>query len=256
MTAPERAPLGAALALLLTVTSLAGSLSPVLTAVAIGAMAIMVAAGWTDLLELPDALGSRIVIIATGVVGAALTLAGTGGPTPLQGVAIVAAAGLLAAFAQQMLRRDRRALTLSLTGTVSGSLLVALSCCWTLAAAESAGTPAAGIVTAAAAGLTVALLLEDTPLPGALRLPLAMLAAAAVTGLLCAQLGDVPGLLAAAPALLGAGLGLLLGLGAGGVHQLLGSTLVSREPTASLAVAAAPVGTIGVAVLMAVRILG
>jgi len=249
MTAPERAPLGAALALLLTVTSLAGPHAPGLIAVAVGAMAIMVAAGWTELLELPDALGSRVVITATGVVGAALTLLGTDRPSPLQGVAVVAAVGLLAAFVQQMLRRERRALTLSLTGTVSGSLLVALSCCWTLAASESAGTPAAGLVTAAGAGLAVALLIEETPLHGLLRLPLSMLASAAVTGIVAAELGA-----GALPA--GAALGLLVAFGAGGVHQLLGSILVAREPTASLAVAAAPVGTIGVVVLMAVRILG
>ncbi|MFC0673937.1 hypothetical protein [Brachybacterium hainanense] len=248
MTAPERAPLGAALALLLTVTSLAGSLSPELTAVVIAAMSIMVAVGWTELLELPDPLGSRIVIGAIGIIGAGLTLLSAREDAVLRDVAVVAALGMLAAFVQQMLRRDRRSLTLSLTGTVSGSLLVVLTCCWTLAVREAEGTAAAGIPVAAASGLALALLVEETPLRGRFRLPLSMLAAAAVTGLVTPALGSAPLLPAIA-------LGLLLALGAGGVHQLLASTLVAREPTASFAVAAAPVGTVGVVVLMAVRLL-
>ena len=46
MTAPERAPLGAALALLLALVSLTGSLSPVLMATSVALLGLWIGIGW------------------------------------------------------------------------------------------------------------------------------------------------------------------------------------------------------------------
>ena len=70
MTAPERAPLGAALALLMAVVSLTGSVSPVLMAVSVGLLSLLIGIAWPTLLELPSPAGTRAVVAGTGILGA------------------------------------------------------------------------------------------------------------------------------------------------------------------------------------------
>src|SRR5690625_4561053 len=121
MSAPERAPLGAALAMLLTVVSLTGAHSPVLMAGAIGVLSVLLAISWPELLELPSAIGTRLVMGAAGIAGAGLALLTGQDVTGASAVVMVCGAGVFAAFVHQMLRRDRHRLTASLTGTVSRS---------------------------------------------------------------------------------------------------------------------------------------
>src|SRR5690625_7850586 len=74
MSAPERAPLGAALAMLLSVVSLTGAHSAVLMAGAIGVLSVLLAISWPELLELPSPVGTRLVMGASGIAGAGLAL--------------------------------------------------------------------------------------------------------------------------------------------------------------------------------------
>lgn len=248
MTAPERAPLGAALALLLTVVSLAGAMSPVLMAVTVALMSLMIAIAWPDLLELPSPLGTRIVVGTTGIAGAALVLLGGEMVTPTAGIVMVCAAGVLAAFGHQMLRRERHQLTESLSGTVAGVMVTGVASCWVLAQSQAESASLTGLVTAIAAGVTASLLLDATPLPSVPRLIASLLAGTGVTVLLATSLSPVSPLIAA-------GVGLIGAVGASGAHLLLGSSLVAREPAPSIAVAAGPVTTVGVLAHVAVTLL-
>ncbi|MDO5662068.1 MAG: hypothetical protein Q4G40_05190 [Brachybacterium sp.] len=251
MAPPMRAPLGAAIALLLALSSLGGPLGTILVALVAAGVALLVASGWPDLLELPSARGTRLVIGLTGIAGVGVALWSPGEIIPLQGVAMVGVLGLFLSFGQQMARPRRTALTLSLTGTVAGALLTALSASWVQAQAEAAGA-AAPVVTASALALTAALLLLALPLPVRWRSSLAILAAAAVCPTVMSVLPlDVLG---TSTVLAGLVLGAMIGIAAAAAHTLLDSQLVAEEPLPSLALAGAPVATVGVIALVAVRL--
>lgn len=249
MTAPERAPLGAALALLLSVITLTGPLSPLLMAGAVALLGLLIGLSWPELLELPSPRGTRIVVSGAGIAGALVTVLAPERISPVTGILIVCACGVLGAFGHQMLRRDRHELTASLTGTVAGVFVTAIAACWVIgqSAAEAQGSTT--LVTAVTVGLAATLLLDATPLPTAARFPLAVLAGAAVTVGLACVLGGLAPLVAAA-------VGAVVAVAACCTHLLLGSTLVAREPGASLAVAGGPVATVGVVALLAVILLG
>lgn len=248
MTAPERAPLGAALALLMALVALTGAHSPTLVAVAVAVIGALVGVAWPSLLELPSPLGTRIVVGGTGVLGAvgALLIAGRDGA--VSAVIIVCAVGVFASFVHQMMRRERTRLTDSLTGTVAGVMLTGLGSCWVLAQVAAVDKAATGLVAAIALGLAVTLLVDATGLPTAVRVVLATVLGTALTVFLAGALAGIE-LLPAAVA------GLVTTVGACGAHLLLGSALMARRPAASLAVAGAPVATVGVVTLMAVNLL-
>lgn len=248
MTAPERAPLGATLALLLATVSLTGSLSPQLMAVAIAVSAVLIGIAWPDLLELPSAWGTRLVVGGTGVLGALLSVVDTDRFTPITGIIMICAIGVFASFVHQMLRARRHQLTASLTGTVAGVFITGVASTWVLAQSEATQSDAAGLVTATAAGLAVTLLLDSTPLAGIARATLSIVAGTAVTAALASSLAGVD-------PLLGALVGAVTAIGAIAAHLLLGSSLVSAEPAPSIAVAAAPVATVGVVAHLSVMLL-
>lgn len=248
MNPPTRAPLGAALALLLCLATLAGGTGVAIVTAVVMVVVVMVAVGWPDLFELPSARGTRIVVALSGIAGALLSALPPDGFGPMLGVATVCAAAVFASFVHQMLRPERTALTASLTGTVAGAVLTGLAGCWIRAEATAASDPvAAGVVTASAAGLCAALLILTIPGRGAIIAPLAVAASTGVSALVLLGLA-VPSLLVGTVA------GLAVGLGASAAHLLLGSTLVAREPAPSLTVAAAPIATAGVIVLLAARL--
>ncbi|MGP9681444.1 hypothetical protein [Brachybacterium sp. AOP3-A1-3] len=248
MTAPERAPLGAALAMLLTLVSLTGPASPVLMAVIIGALALLAGIGWPNLLELPSALGTRIVIATVGIVGAAVAVSASERFAPVSGIVMICAAGVFAAFVQQMLRTDRRELTSSLTGTVAGVFLSGTAACWVIAQVEAVQLGREGLVASITAGLAATLLLNLAPLPPTLRFVISLVAGTGITALLATSLAGT-----ALPFAIGAGL--LTAIGAGCTQLLVGSSLVSKEPLPSLAVGAVPVATIGVVAQLAVTLI-
>lgn len=251
MTPPARAPLGAALALLLALASLCGGAASAIVAVVAVALVLLVAAGWPVLLELPSALGTRIVMAATGLVGVLAALSPPAALSPMASIASVCALGVFASFVHQMLRRRRSELTASLTGTVAGVVLTGLVGCWVQAvrAVETDGASLAA-VTACAVALAAALVVLEAPLPAPLAAGGAVVVATAVALLV---LVTGPG---GASALLAIAAGAMSGVAAAASHRLLASLLVARDPLPSLAVAATPVATAGVIVLLAARLLG
>ncbi|MGO1284123.1 MAG: hypothetical protein ACTHUU_03320 [Brachybacterium sp.] len=248
MTAPERAPLGAALALLMAVVSLTGSVSPVLMAVSVGLLSLLIGIAWPTLLELPSPTGTRAVVAGTGILGALVAVLSPERFTPISGVVMVCAAGVFASFVHQMLRRERRELTESLTGTVAGAFVSGIAASWVIAQSGAIADGSGALVTAMAVGLATTLLLNTAPLPAAPRLVLSILAGAAMTAVLAVSLAGVAPLFAAVA-------GLVTAIGAGCAHLLAGSPLVAKEPIPSLAVAAVPVATVGVVAHLMVLLL-
>lgn len=248
MNAPERAPLGAALALLLSVVSLTGTLSPALMAATVALLSLLIGLAWPALLELPSQCGTRLVVAGTGILGALVTVLAPERFTPISGVVMVCATGVFASFVHQMLRAERRELTESLTGTVAGVFVVGIAACWVIAQTGAITAGAGMLVTAISAGLAGTLLLNSTPLPTTLRFVLSAFVGTAVTAVLAVTLAGVSPLLAA-------GAGLVTSIGASSAHLLVGSSLVAKEPVPSLAVAAVPVATVGVVAHLLVLLL-
>ncbi|MFC7456620.1 hypothetical protein ACFQS2_05430 [Brachybacterium sp. GCM10030267] len=248
MTAPERAPLGAALALLLTLISLTGPLSPVVMATFVALLTVLLGIAWPGLLELRSAVGTAVVMAGTGIAGAVIVSAPSDRIAPMTGIVMACAVGVFASFVHQMLRRDRRDLTASLTGTVAGVFAAGVAACWVLAQAQAAAEGRAALVSAIAAGLAATLLINATALPAGLRFVLSAGAGAGVTAALASAL-----LAVSLP--LAIGLGLVVAIGGSCAHLLAGSSLVAREPVPSLAVAVVPVATIGVVAHLAVMLL-
>jgi iron complex transport system permease protein len=249
MTASERAPLGAVLAVLLSLVTLTGAASVPLMAALMCLLALLVGIGWPDLLELPSALGSRIVVVGTGMIAALLSLRTAHTGEPLWSVVVACALGIFAAFVHQMLRPRRDELSASLTGTVGGVMLTGISATWVVAQASAVTTAQVGVLAAEGAGLAITLLVTALGMPRMPRLLLAIVASAVATS---AMMHTMSG--AAWP--VGLLVGAVIAVGASGVHLLLGSVLTAREPLPSLAVAAAPVSTVGVVALLTLRLLG
>lgn len=248
MSAPERAPLGAALALLLSVVSLTGAHSPVLMAGSIGLLSVLLAIAWPELLELPSPVGTRVVVALSGVAGAALALLAGQRISAISAVVMVCACGVLASFAHQMLRRSRHQLTASLTGTVAGVFIAAIAACWVLAQAHAVADGTTGLITALTAGLAAALLLNTLPIRALPRLIVAVVVGTAITALVATSLTGLGLLLTLA-------IGLVVTIGATCAQLLLGSSLVSSEPVPSLAPAAGSVATVGVVAYVAIAML-
>ena len=249
MTAPERAPLGAALALLLALVSLTGPLSPVLMATSVALLGLLIGISWPGLLELPSAIGTRVVVAGTGIGGALVAVLVPERLTPVSAIVMLCAVGVFAAFVHQMLRRDRRDLTSSLTGTVAGVFLAGLAATWVIAQVDAQASGSTAMVTAVATGLAATLLLDSTPLPALPRFVLSVAVGAGLTCLLAVSLAS----LALPVAVM---LGVATAIGASSAHLLVGSSLVAHEPVPSLAVAAVPVATVGVLAHLAITLFG
>lgn len=248
MTTPERAPLGAALALLFSVVALTGALSPVLMAVAVALLGAIIGIGWPRLLELPSRLGTMLIVGGSGIASALLVVWRPERLDPVTAILIVCALGVLASFIHQMLRRSRHDLTSSLAGTVAGVFVTGFAACWVLAQAEASAPAQSGLIAAIGIGLSASLLVDAAPLPSRLRFGVSVLLGAAITGALAMRLADV----ALLPAAL---VGAVVAIGASCTHLLLGSSLVGREPAPSFVVSAGPVATVGVVAMLATGLL-
>ncbi|MCS6712162.1 hypothetical protein JSY14_09055 [Brachybacterium sp. EF45031] len=248
MTPAPRAPLGAALALLLALAALSGAAAPVIGAGVVIVLSLAIGAGWPSLAELRASHGTRRVVALTGVGSALLTLTAGERLDPFAALAVVCAGGVFAAFVHQMLRQERTGLAASLTSTVAGALLTGLAGAWVTALVVASATGLMVVPVAAAMSLAVGSLVASLPIAPTVRIIAGVAAASATAMVLLDRLGGFP-------LWQGGLLGLLLACGTAGVVALLQSQLVSRDPAPSLAAAAAPVATAGTIVLLAVQLL-
>ncbi len=129
----------AVLAVLLAVGALAG---PFLLSASLLVAVVALATGWPNLLGLPTQRGSTTVLSLCGA-GAVLLVSLDPGDAGLSWLAAGLAMSVVATFAHQLLRRDMRPrLVESVTGVVSGVVVVELVAGWV--AAEPADPGARG----------------------------------------------------------------------------------------------------------------
>lgn len=144
MSRSTRAVVTAALAALVAVAAYLGEV-PLVAVSAV--LALVFAAGWPSLVELPWPAGAAVVLAVVGLGAVAAVLGDDG----LAFLPFVAAGGLVLSFVREMLRRDGRAhLVESLCGTVGGVFIVMCASGWV---AVYSGE---GVVVCAAATLAVA----------------------------------------------------------------------------------------------------
>lgn len=251
MEVSTRAVLTAVLAAVMAVTSYvvglpelsgAGEL-PVVVAAAFLALAI--AAGWPILLNLPNLLGSSVVI-ALGGAGAVVAVAATKGAPWLRELPIVVALAILLAFVNELARQDGRArLVDSVAGTVTGVLVAASSAGWLAAERSVGGTE---LVVTGAVALAVAAFVSAFPLGswlGALVTTGAGVAAGVAVGLLSTDV----------PAAVGPVLGLAMGMLVAALHALFDRLPALRRRTAAFAAVVLPVALAGIVVYVVGRVL-
>lgn len=242
MSDTTRAVLTAAVAAVVAVVGYLGWL-PV--ALAAGALVLVVAVGWPVLLELPTRLGTSVVIGLTGV-GAVVTVAATPDAPLLRGLPVVVAGAVLAAFLNELLRQDGRLrLVESVTGTVTGVLVVTAAAGWVGAVRSGGG---ASLVVAGAVALAVAAAVSASP-GGTWVRAVGTTVAAVVAG------AAVSTVLPAVDPVAGGVLGLATGVLVAAVHGLLHrSTAFVRRSAATTAVVL-PVAVSGIVVYGVGRVL-
>lgn len=164
----------------------------------------VLAAGWPTLLSLPTQRGSTTVLALCGTAGV-MVVALTGGlgseigvpvgtdSEPMQELrwlAPVLALSVVVAFTHQLLRRDfRPRLVESVTGVVSGVVVVALASGWLACALVPNGI---GLIQTSTLAIAFAAATMFLPLPSRIAGPLAAVAAAGVASLVVTILQGLP----------------------------------------------------------------
>jgi hypothetical protein len=119
-------------------------------AAAIALVVIVIALGWSQLGTMPDATGTGVTVAVTGVAAALVALLSADRARPLLPFAALVAFAVLAAFVHELRRRDGRPrLVESITGTLTGQLVVILAAGWLLLRQTPLGVN--GVLVAAAA---------------------------------------------------------------------------------------------------------
>lgn len=184
------APLAGALALVLATAILLPFAGGALIAV-VSVIIVLMSIGWVRLLELPSPRGSSAIIALTGLAAVAISSL-TRGHVPFSTLLVtVIAISLFLSFFHEMLRNKRRNLTLSISGTASGALLSVLMVSWlqAYAVAADAGKHAVVLMTALTCAVSFALIMVALPLTGKIRIPLAIISATVVAGLILLVMG-------------------------------------------------------------------
>lgn len=242
MDVSTRAVLTAAAATLVAVAAFVGETPLVGVALA---LTLLLAAGWPVLLGLPSPLGSAVVV-ALGGAGSVLAVAATRGQPLLRDVPIVVALAVLLAFVNELARQDgRRRLVESVTGTVTGLLVVAAAAGW-VAAGRTPGSTS--LVVTGAAALAVSAAVSAVHLgvrTGAVVTTAAGVIAGGGVGVVMPELGPVPG----------AALGFATGLLVASLHVLLDRVPALRNRWASTAAVVLPVLVSGILVYVVGRVL-
>lgn len=231
----------AVLAVLLAVGALAG---PFLLSASLLVAVVALATGWPNLLGLPTQRGSTTVLSLCGA-GAVLLVSLDPGDAGLSWLAAGLAMSVVATFAHQLLRRDMRPrLVESVTGVVSGVVVVELVAGWVAAGQQ---TPEL-VVTAAAAVVAVAGALA-LPWPQRVTGPFALVVGATFAALAAGILDDVAG---APAAVMGA---VVAGVMAS-FDRLFTALPSATSRQAGVAIGAAQVCSSGAVVYLLARVLG
>lgn len=226
---------GVALAALIALTAVAGT-PLLLAALLLGVVAV--ASGWATLLALPTPRGSTTVVALGGAV-ALCVAALTAEPPRLRWLPGVLALTLLAEFGHQLFRRDMRPrLIESVTGVVSGVVVVAFGAGWLGAARSVDGT---SLVVCGAAGVAAACAATGLPWPQRTTAPVALVAGAGAAALAA---GFAEGVEALPAAVLGLGLATVVAT----TDRLLAHLPTAGRLTAAVARGAAPVTGSGLVV--------
>lgn len=212
----------------------------------IAVLVVLLAVGWSSLLDLPAPGGTTIVVLGAGL-GAAVVAWRTQGEPVLRHLPIVVAMALVLAFLAEMLRRDGRSrLIESVSGTVAGAFVAAAAGGW-VATNRSVG--GSSLVVTAAVALAVAAAVSALPAArgwvGALLAVAAASVAGAAAGAAVPDVEPLTGLVA----------GFAGGLGVGAVRVLLERVPEAKRRRAAVAAATAPVAVGGMLVFAVGRVL-
>ncbi len=164
-------------------------------AAAVAVLQVAVAASWHDLVRAPGARAGSLIGLGSGLLATGLLFAtyeeGTAEPTQVGGLALVAAAGVGAAFVQQLLGGDAGPPRVAGLTATSGLVLVeVLGACWLAVRGSLDGS---AMAVAGAAAVTVAVVLISLLGSAAWAVVLAVVGATGV-GLLAGRVA--PGSLA------------------------------------------------------------
>ena len=244
MSAVIAAGVSMAAASLVAVTGYSGQM---FLAAAIGLMVLVMAIGWGPLLDLPDARGSALLVMATGAVGVAMALWAPDPDQPLGGFASVLAVSVIAAFVHEMVRRPNRpALLESVSGTLSGQVMALLAAGWLLLPQARLGA-----ATLFVAAIAVACARAATALPWPVNVTGWVAFAAGAAG--AALAGYTFGPIRLGPAIV---MGLAVAAVVAAMDRLLVAQPSGHQGVGLLSASVAPVAAAGTVAYAAVRLLG
>ena len=232
-------------AVLAAVVAVAAYLGAVPVAVVALVLVLVTAVGWPVLLGLPSPVGGAVVIALAGA-GAVGTVVATRGQPYLRELPVVVALAVILAFVNELARQDGRVrLVESVTGTVTGVMVVTSAAAWVAAERTPAGT---SLVISGAIALAIAAAVSAVPLGG--------WTAATVTTFAAVLGGGAAGaVMPSITALAGAVLGLATGVLVAALHALFDRLPALSRRWASIAALVLPVSVSGILVYVVGRVL-
>ena len=208
-------------------------------------LVLLFAIGWPRLLGLPSPLGAGVVVALAGT-GAVLAVTATRGEPYLRDLPVVLALAVLLAFVNELARQDGRLrLVESVTGTVTGVLIVTAAAGWV----ASGRTPGAtSLVVSGAVALAIGAAVSAVPLGGWTGM-------AVTTGAAVVAGGTVGAVMPSVSVVAGAVLGLATGLLVATLHALFDEIPALERRTAAVAALVLPVSVSGILVYVVGRVL-
>lgn len=250
MSPSVRAPLATAMALAISVSlALPSYTKPVLSFV-LALCVLLFSLGWPIALELPSRLGSFLIIFTTGILALGLTYWNPASWSFSTLMIVVLASAMFISFAHQVFRSDRRQLTVSLSGTMSGALISSTAATWleSLILINEFGVQTYRFVLLLALTATISVLVLSLPIPGRFRIP-SQLSAAMITTAILAYYADFSLILTLAT--LVAALAVSVGLMSS--FFLLERVVGVYDPRSYLALSTAPLMLVGIIPVVIIR---